>query len=223
MKKGKTERCSGLPIDLIKHLGESGEDMVHEILKTVWEEEQMPEECEKSEIVPLYKQKGDQLECRNFRGIKLLEHGKKMFEKILERRLRKLITVNNMQFWFSSGKDTTDAVLITQQLQKKHVEVHKNLFFTFVDFEKAYDRVPRDLGSDKDRGPREPIVRLVETTYHGASTVVRTTYGRTDEFPIRVGLHQGSGLSPFLFIVVLDVFSDEFRCGLPCELLTIWQ
>ena len=119
MKKGKTERCSGLPIDLIKHLGESGEDMVHEILKTVWEEEQMPEECEKSEIVPLYKQKGDQLECRNFRGIKLLEHGKKMFEKILERRLRKLITVNNMQFWFSSGKDTTDAVLITQQLQKK--------------------------------------------------------------------------------------------------------
>ena len=43
--------------------------------------------------------------------------------------------------------------------------------------------------------------------------------GRTDEFPIKVGLHQGSGLSPFLFIVVLDVISDEFRCGLPSELL----
>ena len=62
-------------------------------------------------------------------------------------------------------------------------------------------------------------MRLVEATYHGASTVVRTTHGRTDAFPIKVGLHQGSGLSPFLFIVVLDVISEEFRCGLPRELL----
>ena len=63
------------------------------------------------------------------------------------------------------------------------------------------------------------LVRLVEATYHGASTVVRTMHGRTDEFPIKVGLLQGSGLSPFLFVVVLDVISEEFRCGLPCELL----
>ena len=42
-----------------------------------------------------------------------------------------------------------------------------------------------------------------------------TTHDRTDEFPIKDGLHQGSGL----FIVVLDVIIEEFRCGLPCELL----
>ena len=44
-------------------------------------------------------------------------------------------------------------------------------------------------------------------------------HGRTDEFPIKVGLHEGLGLSPFLFIVVLDVISEEFRRGLPRELL----
>ena len=87
-------------------------DVIHEILKKVWEEEQMPEEWMKSEIVPIYKQKGDPLECGNFRGIKLLEHGMKMFQKILERKIRKLITVNNMQFGFSPGKGTTDAVFI---------------------------------------------------------------------------------------------------------------
>ena len=166
----------------------------------------------KSEIVPIYKQQGDPLECGNFRGIKLLEHGIKMFEKIIERKLRKLIKVNNMQFRFSPGKGTTNEVFIIQHLQEKHPEVHKVLFLTFVDLEKAYNRVPRDLvyWCLRRRGVLEKLVRLVEATYNGASTVVRTTHGRTDEFPIKVGLHHGS---------VLYVISEEFRCGLPSELL----
>ena len=96
------------------------------------------------------------------------------------------------------------------------------MFLTFIDLEKAYERVPRDLvyWCLRRRGVPEKLVGLVEATYRGASTVVRTTHDRTDEFPIKVGLHQGSGLSPFLFIVVvLDVISEEFRCGLPNELL----
>ena len=81
--------------------------------------------------------------------------------------------------------------------------------------------MPRDLvyWCLRRRGVPEKLVTLVEATYYGASTVVRTTHGRTDDFPIKVDLHQGSGLSPFLLIVVLDVISEEFRCGLPNELL----
>ena len=44
----------------------------------------------------------------------------KMFQKIVECRLKKLITVNNMQFGFSPGKSTTDAVFTIKQLQEKH-------------------------------------------------------------------------------------------------------
>ena len=220
-KSGKATGCSGLGVDLIKHLGESGIDMMHEILKRVWEEEKMPEEWEKSEIVPIFKQKGDPLDCGNFRGIKLLEHGMKIMEKILERRLRKIIPIDNMQFGFSPGKGTIDAAFILQQLQEKHLEVGKDLLLTFVDLEKAYDRIPRDLvyWCLRKRGVPERLVRLVKATYHGSETAVRTPYGRTKTFPIRVGLHQGSGLSPFLFIVVMDVISETCREGLPWELL----
>ena len=84
---------------------------MHEILKRVWEEEQMAEEWKWDR--PHIQAKGDPLECGNFRGIKLLEHGMKMFEKILECRLGKL-----MQFGFSPGKGTTDAVFIIQQQQE---------------------------------------------------------------------------------------------------------
>ena len=66
---------SGLPIDLIKHLGESGVDMMREILKRVWEEEQMPEEWKKGESVPIYKQKGDPLEFGNLEALRCWNMG----------------------------------------------------------------------------------------------------------------------------------------------------
>ena len=49
--------------------------------------------------------------------------------------------------------------------------------------------------------------------------MVRTAHGKTGQFEIEVGLHQGSGLSPFLFTMVLDTISEECRNGLPWELL----
>ena len=48
---------------------------------------------------------------------------------------------------------------------------------------------------------------------------MRTAHGKTGQFEIEVGLHQGSGLSPFLFTIVLDTISEECRNGLPWELL----
>jgi len=169
----------------------------------------MPKEWELSEIVTIYKNKGDPLECGNFRGIKLLEHAMKVLEKIIEKRLRMLIDIDKMQFGFSPGRGTADAVF------------NKDLFFTFVDLEKAYDRIPRELvyWCLRKKFIPDELVRLVRATYHGARTVVRTKYGKTDEFMINVGLHQGSGLSPFLFTVILDVISEEFRGGLPWKVL----
>ena len=69
--------------------------------------------------------------------------------------------------------------------------MHKDLFFTFMALEKAYVRVPMDLlyWCIRRGGDSEKLVRLVEASLHGASTVVRTTYGRTDEFSIKVGLY----------------------------------
>ena len=99
MKKGKAAGCSGVSADMIKILEESGVDTMVDIIGTVWEEE-MPEDWKQSEIVSIYKQKSDPLECGNYRGIKLLEHGMKILEKIIEGRLRKTVDVDPMQFGF---------------------------------------------------------------------------------------------------------------------------
>jgi len=45
--------------------------------------------------------------------------------------------------------------------------------------------------------------------YKNCTTSVTTIEKATEEIDIEVGLHQGSALSPFLFIVILDVISEK--------------
>ena len=45
-------------------------------------------------------------------------------------------------------------------------------------------------------------------------------YGKySQDFDVNVGVHQGSVLSPLVFIIVLEALSREFRTGVPWELL----
>jgi hypothetical protein len=48
-------------------------------------------------------------------------------------------------------------------------------------------------------------IRAIKDKKEGASISVRRQDGDTDDFPITIGLHQGSTLSPYLFTLVLDV------------------
>jgi len=50
-------------------------------------------------------------------------------------------------------------------------------------------------------------------------TVVTTVYGNTSGFEVKVSMHQGSALSPLLFVIVMEAISREFRVALPWELL----
>ena len=50
-----------------------------------------------------------------------------------------------MQFGFMPGCEITDAILIVTQLQEKFLDKNKNLYFAFIDLEKAINRVPRKV------------------------------------------------------------------------------
>jgi len=64
-------------------------------------------------------------------------------------------------------------------------------------------------------------VSAVMSMYTGAKTVVRTVYGNSNGFEVKVSMHQGSALSPLLIVIVMEVLSREFRVALPWELLCV--
>ena len=139
----------------------------------------------------------------------------------MEKRIRCQVLIDNMQFGFMPGKGTTDAIFIMRQVQEKHQAKKKKLYYAFVDLEKAFDRVPREVvrWSLRKLGVDEWLIRTVMALYAEDCTVVRTDAGLNASFEVKVGLHQVSVLSPLLFSAGMDVVSSEARSGLPSELL----
>ena len=77
----------------------------------------------------------------------------------------------------------------------------------FVDPEKAFDGVPRkvlELALRK-KGLPEVLVTSVISLYEGSKTRVRVDYEFSEEFEVKVGMHQRSVLSPFLLALLVDV------------------
>ena len=93
-------------------------------------------------MISVYKGKGDALECGSFRGIKLLDQVMKVFERVLERKIRNLVSLDDVQYGFRPGRDTIHAIFIVRQIQEKFIAQKKDLWMTFVDLEKAFNRVP---------------------------------------------------------------------------------
>ena len=90
-----------------------------------------------------------------------------------------------------------------------------------MDLEKAFDRVPREVipWAMRKLGVDEWLVSAVMSMYTGAETVVRTAYSNSSGFEVKVRMHQGSALSPLLFVIVMEAISREFRVALAWELL----
>ena len=172
-------------------------------------------------MVSVYKGKGDALDCGSYRGIKLLEHVMKLFERIIGVRIRAMVCIDSMQFGFMKGRGTTDAIFIVRQLQEKYLAKNRDLWMAFIDLEKAFDRVPRMViwWALQRLGVEEWLVGVVKSMYENSLTRMKIEGRESEEFSVKVGVHQGSVLSPLLFVVVMEALSLEFREGLPMELL----
>ena len=219
IKAGKAPGPSGIVVEMIRATGDMGACMIRDLAAAIIYDGKVPSDWEQSFIVCLYKGKGDALERGNYRGLRLTEQVMRVLERIVDGLIRQVVSNDDSQFGFVPGRGTTDAIFVVRQLQEKYLAANKRLYMAFVDLEKAFNRVPtkviwwalRKLGVD------EWIVRLVQGMYSNARSRVGVGEGYSKEFEVKVGVHQGSVLSPLLFIIVLEALSREFRCGIPWE------
>ena len=143
MKKGKAARPDELLIEVWKCMGQMGIRFLTRLLNRLLMGERMPEEWRRSMLITIYKNKGDAQCCGNYRGIKLMSHTIKVWERIIEARLRNRVEISKKHYGFMPGNGNTDAMFALRMLVENYREGQRELHCVFVNLEKAYDRVPR--------------------------------------------------------------------------------
>ena len=145
MKKGKTPDPSGAVTEILKASSDICSKIIADLTNSIIHDTTVPNEWKNSIIISLYKGKGEALDRGNHRGLKLTEHILKVIEQIIEDLIHNIVKIDDMQFGFMPSCGTTGAIFIVRQIHEAYIRKNRNLYFAFVDLEKAFDRVPRKV------------------------------------------------------------------------------
>jgi hypothetical protein len=93
MKGCKAMGPDGIPIEIWRSFGDVAIVWLTKLFNIIFRSNKMPDEWRRSILVPIFKNKGDVQSYTNYRGIKLMSHTMKLWERIIEHRLRGVTNV----------------------------------------------------------------------------------------------------------------------------------
>ena len=137
--------------------------------------------------------------------------------KILQARLQQYVSweLPNVQAGFRKGRGTRDQIANISWIIEKAREFQKNIYFYFIDYDKAFDCVDHNKLWKvlKEMEIPDHLTCLLRNLYAGQEATVRTRYGITDGFTIGKGVCQGCILSPWLFNLICRVHHVKCQAG----------
>ena len=132
----------------------------------------------------LIRKKGNAKECSNYCTIALISHTSQVMLKILQVRLQQYMNweIPDVQAGFRKGRGTRDQIANICWIIKKAREFHKNIYFCFIDYAKAFDCVNHNKLWKilKEMGIPDHLTCLLRNLYAGQEATVRTGHGTTD-------------------------------------------
>lgn len=207
LKNGKTPGNDKITTEMIKNLGETGREILLQIINKAWKNEKIPEEWGIALIKPIHK-KGDKQTCENYRGITLLNTIVKIYEQIINNRLKIILEpqLAEPQSGFRPGRNTQDHIFTIKQIIEKKQPQNKNIFLAFIDLQKAFDTVPRGKvwKGLREKGINNKIIKVIQDLYKNNTNYIINNNMKSEGFKTEMGLRQGGGLSPTLFNVHMD-------------------
>lgn len=207
LKTGKAPGLDLLTSEILQADPPSAVDVFTPLLAKIWDAEILPDDWNKGLLVTVPK-KGDLSQCNNWRGITLLSVPSKILSKVILDRLTKAVEpqLRREQAGFRASRSCTDQINTLRIIVEQASEFQRELYMTFVDFEKAFDFV--QWGSIWARlseiGVPSKITNLIKAMYAQYTCQVSHDGLISDDIKVHAGVRQGCLLSPLLFLIVLD-------------------
>ena len=208
--------------EVLKDGGDFIVDKLTEISRLVYEKGITPTQWTSSIITPLPK-KGNLELMTNYRGISLMSIAAKVFNRVLLNRIRGPIDglLRKNQAGFRPGRSCIQQIHILRRLIEEASTQKIPLFITFIDFQKAFDSIDREMmfAILRHYGIPEKIVAAIRVLYDNSSSRVYVQGEMSESFRVTTGVLQGDVLAPFLFVIVIDYITrlskekDDIKFG----------
>jgi hypothetical protein len=106
-----------------------------------------------------------------------MSHTMKLRERIIEHRLRRVTNVTKNQFGFVPERSTMEAIFLIRQLMERCRDQKKDMHIVFIDLEKAYDKVPRNVmwWALQKHKVSTKYITLIKNIYDNIVTCIRTS------------------------------------------------
>ena len=144
---------------------------------------QWPQDWKRSVFIPIPK-KGNAKECSNYCTFVLISYSSKVMLKILQARLQQYLSceIPDVQAGFRKDRRTRNQIANIRWIIKKAREFQKNIYFSFIDYVKAFDCVGHNKLWKilKEMGIPDHLTCLLRNLYAGQEALVRTGHGTTD-------------------------------------------
>ena len=136
----------GIPVELFQILKEDAVKVLHPTCQQIWKTQQQPQDWKRSVFIPVPK-KGNAKECSNCCTIALISQASKVMFKILQARLQQYVNhdLPDVQADFTKGKGTRDQIANICWIIEKARDFQKNIYFSFIDYAKAFDCVDHKI------------------------------------------------------------------------------
>jgi hypothetical protein len=127
---------------LYKYAPEEFKLRLLKFLNNIYTENRIPNERRIAIVIPILK-KGDRRDCKNYRGINILNTCCKIYSKILNMKLQSYSEefMTETQNGFRKGRSRTDPTFCLKLLIEKRREYKLETHLLFIDYEKAFDSV----------------------------------------------------------------------------------
>lgn len=227
LKNGKSAGPDSIPAEALKADIETSVELLHPLFCKIWEDEEEPREWKEGYLIKLPK-KGDLSSCSNYRGITLLSIPGKVFNRILLNRVKDAVDphLRDQQAGFRKERSCTDQIATLRIILEQSLEWNSPLYVNFIDYEKAFDSVDRQIlwRLTRHYGVPEKITNIIRKSYEGMTCRIVHGGQLTDTLEVRTGVRQGCLLSPFLFLLAIDwimkTSTDQKRNGIQW---TLWK
>jgi hypothetical protein len=177
----------------------------------------LPTQWLEAVVTPIFK-KGDKCKAENYRPISLTSSTCKLFEKVLVRQLLEFLRNKNVvpinQHGFIPGRSAITNLLTSCNQWTKLLDTGKTVDIVYLDFSKAFDRVPHSLLLHKlERcGIYGHVLNWIAAFLSSRTFAVKVGSVLSDKKLVISGVPQGSVLGPLLFTLYTSDLLARLQC-----------